>query len=303
MSILFLFGSGASYGSLDCIPYPPPLATGLFDELQKAGGISSTIGGQLADLFQQDFEAGMDQFFQEHNEDVIGFLREMAHYFAQFQPGLKNQYTRLIKSLMSVNDKVIFSTTNYELLIEMAASHAGLGVRYYCPLLPTKDFLPVLKIHGSCNFLPAIGGKLKDVKFKMASTKGTAIEAPVRIADSLQQIIHFCETEDSAAPAIAMFAPSKWVPICRQFVEQQQKQWQDEVYRASNIFVIGAGVHERDTHIWMPLEKSLGFLTYVDPNPEQFLTWAKNRNRALVDVIPLSFEDAIPLIERSISRY
>lgn len=303
MSILFLFGSGASHGSLDCIPYPPPLAKGLFDELQKAGGITSTIDGKLADLFRQDFEVGMDQFFKERNTEVVRFLREMALYFARFEPGLKNQYTRLIKSLMSVNDKVIFSTTNYELLIEMAASNAGLGVHYYCPLLPTKDFLPVLKIHGSINFLPVIGGTVKNAKFKMASTKGTAIEAQVRITDSLQQIIHFCETEDSAAPAIAMFAPSKWVPVCKKFVEQQQKYWQNEVYRASHIFIIGSGVHERDTHIWKPLEKSLGFLTYVDPNPEQFLTWAESRNRALVDVIPQSFGDAIPLIERSISRY
>lgn len=301
MSTLFLFGAGASNGSLDCTPYCPPLGCKLFNELQDAGGIARTIRGELSDLFQRDFEKGMETFFDERNEDVTEFLRDMAKYFVRFEPGPKNLYRKLIDALRESTEELIFSTVNYDLLIEIAATEAGLIV-YHNGRPFLRETLPLLKLHGSCNFLPKVRpGQIRGMRVKMGGTAGGILKAPV-IPATPKEVIEFCQREDSIAPAIAMYAPSKWLPFCRDYVEKQQRFWQAEVYRAQSIYVIGAGVHEQDIHIWQPLDKSLGRLTYIDPNPEQFRRWASSKNRAFSDVIPLPFDEAIPVIMRRMRR-
>ena len=92
MSTVFLFGAGASYGSGECYPKNPPLGFQLFDELQGWGGVATTADENLRDTFKKDFEAGMAEFFRTRNTDITRFLREMADYFAQFEPGTKNYY-------------------------------------------------------------------------------------------------------------------------------------------------------------------------------------------------------------------
>jgi hypothetical protein len=82
MSTVFLFGAGASYGSGDCSPNCPPVGPHLFPELQRWGGVASTVGDALRDKFDADFEEGMEEFFRTRPTDTTTFLREMAHYFA-----------------------------------------------------------------------------------------------------------------------------------------------------------------------------------------------------------------------------
>lgn len=292
---MFLFGAGASHGSIDCYPSCPPLGCQLFDELRKAGGIAASINGKLADMFRQDFEEGMDEFFKQSARDIDTFLRDMAKYFAQFVPGPRNVYSRLISALREDGREAVFSTISYDLLIEIAANQIGLLLTYAeGPLLPNN--LRIFKIHGSCNFLPKVESwQLTGVKFMASSQTGCLVESEVRIA-SPREVIEFCENRDSLAPAMAIYAPSKWTPFCANFVSQQRDWWQAEVERAELIFVIGAGVHERDSHIWEPLARSDGCLVYVDPNPEGFYRWARDHNRRRVDVIAKTFADAVPLI-------
>ncbi len=300
MSTLFLFGAGASYGSLDCTPYPPPLGCQLFNELANAGGIARTIHGELADLFQQDFEKGMDAFFDERNEDVSAFLRDMAKYFVQFKPGPNNLYKKLVSAIQGCKEEPVFSTINYDLLIEIAVNQAGFAISYSGLPVPKNDF-PVIKIHGSCNFLPKVEPRqIQGIKFKVPKTAGI-LKAGVQ-AVTPRKVIEFCQREDSIAPAIAMYAGSKWVPYCGQFVEHQQKYWQHAVYQAKRIFIVGAGVHERDTHIWEPLAKSAAWLGYVGPKSSDFYRWANSNNRVRVCCVGKTFEDAIPAIAQSMNR-
>jgi protoporphyrinogen oxidase len=92
MSTVFLFGAGASYGSGECYPKNPPLGPGLFAELQRWGGVAATVDEDLRRTFEGDFEKGMEHFFRTRNSDITPFLREMADYFAQFEPGPNNYY-------------------------------------------------------------------------------------------------------------------------------------------------------------------------------------------------------------------
>jgi len=298
MSSLFLFGAGASFGSGPCSPAPPPLGGALFDELRKAGGIASRVSEELAKLFRRDFEAGMDRFWQDYNTWTSELLRDMARFFAVFEPGEGNLYIALIAALGGTRKKAVFATTNYDLLIEHAIVRSGLFISYGgLPAAPRN--IPVLKIHGSCNFLPDLGtGGIRGIGFDLsqAGENAAVLDAPIRVARSTQKILDFCSTEDAIAPALAMYHPTKRVLFCRSFVKSQLDAFLSSVRSASRIYVIGLRVHTIDDHIWQPLAAAKSPLFYVGREPDQFRRWADGNQRRSAFSFATSFSQALPLI-------
>lgn len=297
MSSLFLFGAGASYGSGRCAPAPPPLGKDLFPALVQLGGAASRVPKDLAQLFTEDFEAGMDRFWAEHNTETTALLREMAQYFVQFEPMPNNCYEQLLHILGGVRKKAIFATTNYDLLIEHAVSRAGLLISYTgFPVEPGT--VPLLKIHGSSNFLPELaGGGFSGISFDLSgSESGSILECGVRVATSTYEVQQFCAKQDSIAPALAMYSPSKRVLYCRAFVEAQQAAWAASTTEASRIFVIGVRVHPVDDHIWGALAASTCPLYYVGFEPEDFVQWASSCQRKNTFTLARTFAEALPAI-------
>jgi hypothetical protein len=237
----------------------------------------------------------MEEFFEKRNVEVTAFLREMAEYFVQFSPGPDNLYRKLIDALRGY--KAVFSTTNYDLLIELCVKQAGRLVSYAGFPLPENN-IPVLKIHGSCNFLPDVLGRFKNVGFKIRAG-GAILSAPIRPA-SPQEVEKFCRTEDSIAPAISMYARGKAVLFCPEFIKHQQQEWEKEIHISRRIFVIGLRVNEEDTHIWGTLARAKVPIGYVGREPEEFESWAKKNKRKKICVVSDSFEDAIGRIAKNI---
>lgn len=299
MSSVFLIGAGASYGSGPCTPYNPPLGTQFFEEFKKLGGVATTVDEQLSEMFNLDFEKAMDEFFEKRNLDVTSFLREMAKYFCQFEPLEGNLYGELIKILGKGRKKVTFVTTNYDLLIELAAAQQGMYISYGGLPAPHNN-LPLLKIHGSCHFLPDLGNStFKNCHFGTAGTRdSTIVEAPVKIATSIAEVLKFCNEQDSLAPALAMYSPDKRVLYCKRFVEQQQEAWRNAVDKASSLYIIGLKVHAIDDHIWGILAKSKCTKYYIGGEPEEFLEWAKNAGAKNCYAIASRFNEALPTIAR-----
>lgn len=293
---MFLFGAGASYGSGPCFPCPPPLGSQLFPALQAAGGVAATIDEDLSKAFN-DFEVGMDRFWLEKNTHTPAFLREMACFFAPFEPLPGNSYLKLIKLLGGTRKKAVMVTTNYDLMIEHAISKSGCLVSYRGFPVPEQN-VPVLKIHGSCNFLPNVPlGNIKGLVCDLSKTPEMSImDVDIRPAFNAQEIIDFCKSEDSYAPALAMYSPSKHVLYGKKYVEAQKNYWLEELSRVSRIYVIGLRVHLVDKHIWEPLAKSKVPIHYVGLEPDEFTEWAKNNNRQSSFVLANSFEDALPKI-------
>ena len=89
MGALILFGAGASFGSGPCVGGQPPLGGALIDAMRKEGGISTTIQGEMLELFRNDPEKAMIRFFEERNSDVTALLKEMAMALARFSNSLK----------------------------------------------------------------------------------------------------------------------------------------------------------------------------------------------------------------------
>jgi hypothetical protein len=295
MSSVFLFGAGASHGSGDCYPEPPPLGNGtdgLFKKLQKQGRIAASLPRSLANLFIDNFEEGMAEFFSTRELDLPAFLREMSLYFVGFAPLEGNLYIELIRAISLTKQQVVFATTNYDLLIELAIGQSGYMVAYKSLPVPKNNF-SVLKIHGSCNFIPDLG----DANFANASFIGcgTYVEASIKIA-SPYEVIEFCNRETSFAPAIAMYAKGKSVKFCSSFVSQQLKLWQMSVSKAKKIFVIGLSVNPEDTHIWETLASAEAQLLYVGKE-EDFENWKKENRRKNAHWIAKTFDEALPKIK------
>ena len=300
MSSLFLFGAGASFGSGPCVPDNPPLGAQLFPALQANGGVAANVSPELAQLFVSDFEAGMDRFWTEHNSSVSALLRDMARFFAPFAPLPGNLYFELIKVLGGTRKKATFVTTNYDILIEHAVIKSGFGV-VYRGIAVEKGMIPVLKIHGSCHFLPDMpANKIQLIDVNVAGLKTVdgkqagIVEVPCRVAEDAQEVIDFCNTEKSLAPALAMYSPAKPIPYCQGFVEKQQKEWLIALDHAARIYVVGLRVHLVDEHIWGPLAKAKAPIYYVGREPDTFMQWAKDNGRKGASVLAKSFVEAFP---------
>ncbi|WP_428312001.1 hypothetical protein [Hydrocarboniphaga sp.] len=298
MSSLFLFGAGASFGSGPCQPTTPPLGSALFDELRNSGGVAARVSDDLAALFRCDFEAGMDRFWLEHNPWTSELLRDMARFFAVFEPEEGNLYMEVIAALGGTRKKAVFATTNYDLLIEHAIVRSGFLITYGgLPVSPKN--IPVLKIHGSCNFLPDMGtGGIKGISFDLSFAGAGAgiLDAPIRAARSADEIQHFCATQDAIAPALAMYHSKKRVLYSSAFVKAQQDLFLASIKSASRIYLIGLRVHAIDEHIWQPLGQAKSPLFYVGREPVEFRNWAKDNSRKNAFVIAHSFAEALPII-------
>src|SRR5690348_7701334 len=271
LSTILLLGAGASHGSGDCIPYAPPLGSQLFERLRAQGGIASTIHGDLRTIFEKDFEEGMAEFRRRRDVDSTAFLREIARYFVQFAPGRRNLYRDLVAAVLPRRQSVAIATTNYDLLIELAASEAGDAVSYTLPPVPPNN-TSLLKIHGSCHFLPDPPAVLRGVTFSGARAN---VEGPVRVARSVAEVIAFCDSQDSLAPAIALYAPGKDVLFSPSFVLAQQEAWVKAVSEATLIYTVGLRVLPSDAHIWGVLGSTTAEIRYAGFEPKEFVAWAE----------------------------
>lgn len=301
MSAVFLFGAGASAFSGDVIPSPPPLGSHLFDEMRMQGGVAATVSDDLAAVFREDFEAGMAEFRRRHEVETTTLVREMAFFLSGFSPGETNLYRQLVSLAAKAPRPSVFATLNYDLLIELAIGAAGYLVAYHGLPAPTRN-MSVLKLHGSCNFLPDLGGgSIRGIGFDLSQSSGAILSAPVKPV-GVRELQKFCREEDSLSPAMALYAKGKSVLIAPDFVRFQQDEWVRTVRTATQIYVIGVRVMPEDSHVWTPLRKSKGELYYVSPDGEAFEDWAQEARRRNSHVLAPTFQAAIPEVARRIMR-
>lgn len=300
MRIVFLFGAGASHGSLDCTPACPPLGNSLFDELQGFG--APLIQGELANLFRKNFEQGMAEFWKTRNGDIPSFLRQMSLYFLMFRPGNNNLFLHLGKAMQRSVHKITLATTNYDLLIELALNSIGWRITYHKHPVPSNN-ASVLKIHGSCNFLPKMMPRqIHNLTLMTTHPNAAILEAPIN-AVTTTEAINFCLNENSIAPAISMYSIGKKVLFCPSFIQHQQDWFKQEISIADEIFVIGLAVNHLDEHIWMPLSTTNGHITFVAKEQKQkFEEWAElnKKTRRKATFLCDTFEEAFPFIKKTL---
>lgn len=294
MTSILLLGAGASYGSGGATPHVPPLGNGLFTDLVKKGGIASTLPPDIKDLFEENFEKGMAEYYNYSNGDIMRFQRELAHYLAGFQPTDSSVYLDLINELGA--QRVIYSSLNYDLLFELSAARLGLFTCYSSEY--QKGGIRLLKFHGSSNFWPDLStGMLRGCTF---SGSGIAdIQAPIKPLSQVETL-EKCIKEDSVAPAIAMFAVGKKVKISPDYVNNQYEMWKTQVLKSSKIFVVGVRVHEVDEHIWgLPGKvKAKIFYFGFESDRTEFEKWKTNSGKKNAYFLDSDFKKSVKAIKK-----
>ncbi|EMC0023205.1 hypothetical protein [Enterobacter cloacae] len=294
MGVLFIFGAGASYGSGPCQPTNPPLGRDLLLRMRDEGGIAATIEGDLLKCFIDDPEKGMVRFFEERNRDTTELLKQMSAYLAQFRISNGNAYVKLL-SILKKRRSICIATTNYDLLIEQAISAVGCLVQYYSSERMPKN-IPVLKIHGSVNFIPR--GNISNIAFEIPTdSNGAIFEGPIDVYNNADNIIRYCKSDTALAPAVAMYHPKKTVLHCPAFVMNQQKDFKVEVARSSKIFIIGLKINPDDKHIWSEIEKTEADIYIVDKDKEATTSWINRTHKKNIYHIADSFDESIMRIK------
>ncbi len=302
MSTAFLFGAGASAFSGDCTPEPPPDGKRLFERMQASGTpVARSITGSLAERFTEDFEEGMAEFERTRGRETSALLREMAAFFLPLAPGQENLYVKLVRAVLETRTQAVFSTLNYDLLLDQSVNLAGQQVIYDGRLPVPAGNLLVLKLHGSCNFVPYLGGNvIRGIESDFRGVEAI-VDGPVQVS-TVADALRFCAEQDSLAPAIALYNREKKVWFCPTATKRIAENWRAELKRARRIFVIGVKVNPRDAHIWEPLRSASASLGYVGPDGEEFLDWCRSEKRRGGYHLAPSFADAVPLIRSQLTR-
>ena len=125
MTNLIIFGAGASYGS--DINNTPPLGSNLFSALCDFNPLGwGALSRDLANIFNNDFEAGIVKLFRQNPHSLPVLQRAMAAYFFNFLPHQNNLYIKLSQKIKNTNWDGVLVTLNYERLLELSLINQGL---------------------------------------------------------------------------------------------------------------------------------------------------------------------------------
>jgi hypothetical protein len=301
-NIAFLFGAGASRGVGEIEPFPPPLGSGLYDELVRE---FPETWGALADdekgIFGaggEGFESGMKLLWEKFDERAWAALIDMGIYFARFRPPLDQSdcYSRLVIALRALHliDRTAVATLNYECLFEIASCRVGVNVNLSGQANPGT--LAVAKPHGSCNFLADVN--FQDVTLIGAPGVENLLHAQTTVVGNLDEIEQKYESGYSVPPVMSLFAASKHSPINAPFVTAMRDDWGRWATAAGVIVVVGAQPYFADAHIWNPVVAGDGAVWYIGGTGGDFDRLAKELGGRL-DHLGDRFATSLkPLLER-----
>jgi hypothetical protein len=267
--VAFLLGAGATKGAGGIQP-EPPLGSELYECLRSS--FPESWGSLITDVedaaFRADppFEPGMALLWETREQRVQRLIIDMALYFADFAPpdDGSDLYSRLLAALarMGLLGRSVFATLNYDCTLEISAANKRIPVRYP-GTVGAAPGLPVLKPHGSCNFL--VQGTQNFIDVSMAGMGagyvGGSPSIEVVPPSSLRPL--YGRIGISLPPVISLYAPGKPSPVAESFVAATRQLWAGAVREADVVVVIGARPLGADDHIWTPLLMSRADVWYV----------------------------------------
>lgn len=302
--VLFLFGAGASAFSGGCLPSAPPIGRDVITTIPWSEKVTAALSDELVEAFRDNFEATMVRFYEESPTAASWMLKDMGLYFLKFQPTPANHYVKLLTSLNVPLDRCVLATTNYDLLIEASLSYLG---RSYCFPFPTTDgAVCVLKLHGSCHFLPAVDTSRWHYVELVAPYGNSVIssdeENDIRVVTRAEAAM-FCRSTNSIPPAMAIYGPGKPMLTGANFVTRRlQPRFRSLAASAAAIIVVGLHLNTADQHIWDPLAASPAPLYYVSRERDLFERWAADVHRGNAEWLCDSFEIAVNMIPDVLRR-
>lgn len=282
--VTLIFGAGASFGSGNCYPNNPPLGNELFNELVKLDGAFSRLDEKMKNEFiKKGFEEGM-ALIQNDSSIINPIQKEVASYLSQFKVENDNAYVNLFKSIKEVINDITIVTLNYDLLIEDALRKNLLFIKYE---LDWKHGVSLLKPHGSCGFLPDLGGM--NMSGNTMINCGTFVDG-LNIFRSInkEEIINWCEDPKNSdiSPVLSMYNKEKRIVINKNFISNIQEIYKKKIENSRMIILIGVKYIEHDTHIWEPIKNSKAKVYFNSRSgiSEEMEKWSKENNINLFSI-------------------
>jgi hypothetical protein len=154
MKNIFLFGAGASTGCKGT-NFKVPVGKGLFPLLKEQfPNAWGKLPEDLNAIFSDNFESGMEIIWEKYSTNIYELMQHLAVLLAHatISNHSENLYVKIFEKTKAKNlaQDTIFSTLNYDCLLEIAASIAGLKTNYFST--PNNGSVAIWKLHGSCNF-------------------------------------------------------------------------------------------------------------------------------------------------------
>ena len=288
---LIIFGAGASIGSEE--NNMPPLGNRLFDELVTFSPNGwGNIPEDLAKIFQNDFEKGMEELSVKYPDSMTQIQSVMAKFFFRYRPTTSSLYVKMAEKIKENQWDGSLSTLNYERLLELSLRHAGLMPKFQSSGFPEIE---MCYPHGCCNFFCegltgtgnlrigrngvsfGPGGSLNfgqggSLNFSSGgiTTGGTSLKI---IND---QFLFNQKIGEAFPPVMSYFITSKFTTSCANFIQNERDRFNKLVADADNIAIIGIMVREHDGHIWDSLASTSAAITYcAGSSGKQYSEWAK----------------------------
>ena len=296
MSVLVLFGAGASHGSEPEEGHvTPPLGNNLFRELYKLGGVASKLPQDIRDAFDDNFEAGMEIFNKRFSLWFHRFHRELSSYLADFTPSSESYYVHILKLFLGRD--VVFSSLNYDMMLEEAI--LGLGLNFNYSLEKNDNSIRILKPHGSINFWSEAPPEMFQNCVALNCT--VDFSSPVKPVDRVSAKRR-CGVDTSFSPAMSMYAKGKRVRVCPDFVVRQQNMFSNACGAASKIIIVGVRVVPEDSHIWGEILNGDAQIIYFGSKQDKLELdcFVKNNERDNVVFIEGFFDKAVSEIKNFI---
>ncbi len=300
MKNIVLFGAGASYGSAHIRPESPPLGGALFEKLAE---LYPAIWGALPPEYVKDFEnfeTGMLKVMESGNHWISPLMQSMALFFITFAPdssGL-DLYSQLIAKLKSTGGmaKTLFSTLNYECVLELAASQQGISVNYNEPT-NLANSVTIWKLHGSCNFIP----DPQEISMRRGASYAWGMTINVKLLPvSPSEAAKWVMGDTTLYPAMCMFTLNKPSQISPAVFSQYQQKWAKLIVDAENVVVIGVKPHTPDKHIWVPLSETKAKSFFVGGESE-FNSWSPKREDRITYYLGSTFIATIGEVSKILS--
>lgn len=184
----------------------------------------------------------------------------MACYFSEFNPSSDKSdcYSQLVAVIAEAKllERVAFATLNYECVLDVAASWAGLKIAY-AAAPPPKDNLMIWKLHGACNLLPSV--HVYNMRFDAKSI----FNGPVEPAD-LPMVRKRYHVEGLAVPpAMCVYMPDKPTQTVPRFLTQIRQQWAEWLKEVDVVAIIGVRPNLVEGYVWKPILDCQAEVWYV----------------------------------------
>lgn len=297
--ISILFGAGASYGSEHPGIEVPPLGNNLFHELDNIGGYFNNLSDELKNNFSiHGFESAMLEI--PNNSSILNPLQnELSLYLSRFTPSANSAYARLFSQISDIN-KLQLITLNYDLLIEKSLDLCQKNI------INKTNFRPsLLKLHGSSNFIPDLGGLNIDGI--------TAVDCNSFIGTNSIKVLQQYELKAwidkhnvNLSPVMCMYSKDKRMVICPSYFQKAKEHFIKIIKKTKLMVIVGARYTPHDKHIWDAIISNQRLrILLVDPYPDNNLKKTiniKNKRVKKNEIIERSFFDSVDDISKAINK-